>query len=101
MLDLHHINWYSPASLLEKLIQYEAVHAIRSWDDLRRRVASDRRCYAFFHPRMSGVPPIFVDVAFDEQMASNVQTLLDPAKPSDDLDKARWDIFYSISNTKR
>ncbi|MDN5844078.1 MAG: malonyl-CoA decarboxylase [Alcaligenaceae bacterium] len=100
MLELRHINWDSPASLLEKLIQYEAVHAIRSWDDLRRRVAPDRRCYAFFHPRMNGVPLIFVEVAFAEQMAANVQTLLDPAKPSDDLDKARWAIFYSISNTQ-
>ncbi len=100
MLELRHINWDSPASLLEKLIQYEAVHEIRSWDDLRRRVAEDRRCYAFFHPRMSDVPLIFVEVAFAEQMADNVQALLDPAKPMDDLSKARWAIFYSISNTQ-
>jgi malonyl-CoA decarboxylase len=100
MLELRHINWDSPASLLEKLIQYEAVHEIRSWDDLRRRVAEDRRCYAFFHPRMSDVPLIFVEVAFAEQMADNVGTLLDPAKPMGDLAKARWAIFYSISNTQ-
>ena len=101
MLELRHINWDSPASLLEKLIRYEAVHEIRSWDDMRRRVAADRRCYAFFHPRMSDVPLIFVEVAFDEQMAGQVQSLIDPARPVDDLDKARWAIFYSISNTQR
>ena len=101
MLELRHINWDSPASLLEKLIRYEAVHEIRSWDDMRRRVAADRRCYAFFHPRMSDVPLIFVEVAFDEQMAGNVQALIDPARPVDALDKARWAIFYSISNTQR
>src|SRR5690606_457349 len=101
MLELRHINWDSPASLLEKLIRYEAVHEIRSWDDMRRRVAADRRCYAFFHPRMSDVPLIFVEVAFDGQMASNVQDLLDPSRPVDGLDKARWAIFYSISITQR
>ena len=101
MLELRHINWDSPASLLEKLIRYEAVHEIRSWDDMRRRVASDRRCYAFFHPRMSDVPLIFVEVAFDGQMSANVQALIDPVRPVDGLDKARWAIFYSISNTQR
>ncbi|WP_416233019.1 malonyl-CoA decarboxylase domain-containing protein [Castellaniella sp.] len=101
MLELHHINWDSPASLLEKLIQYEAVHEIRSWDDMRRRVAADRRCYAFFHPRMSNVPLIFVEVALTEQMAADVQVLIDPGRPLADLGKARWAIFYSISNTQR
>ncbi|MGB5807925.1 malonyl-CoA decarboxylase domain-containing protein, partial [Castellaniella sp.] len=101
MLELRHINWDSPASLLEKLIRYEAVHEIRSWDDMRRRVAADRRCYAFFHPRMSDVPLIFVEVAFDGQMAAGVQALIDPARPVDGLGKARWAIFYSISNTQR
>lgn len=100
MLELRPINWDSPASLLEKLIQYEAVHEIRSWDDLRHRVAANRRCYAFFHPRMNNVPLIFVEVAFSQQMADNVQVLLDPAKPADDLSKSRWAIFYSISNTQ-
>ncbi|WP_345797428.1 malonyl-CoA decarboxylase family protein [Castellaniella sp. MT123] len=101
MLELRHINWDSPASLLEKLIQYEAVHEIRSWDDMRRRVAADRRCYAFFHPRMTDVPLIFVEVAFAEQMAADVQALIDPDRPVADLGKARWAIFYSISNTQR
>lgn len=100
MLELRRISWDSPASLLEKLIQYEAVHAIRSWEDLRNRVADHRRCYAFFHPRMDKVPLIFVEVSFSEDMADNVQHLLDPDGPPEDPNKARWAIFYSISNTQ-
>ncbi|HWK61340.1 MAG TPA: malonyl-CoA decarboxylase family protein [Eoetvoesiella sp.] len=100
MLELKPITWDSPASLLEKLIQYEAVHEIRSWDELKHRVADNRRCYAFFHPRMSDVPLIFVEVAFAHQMADNVQVLLDPQTPAESLNKARWAIFYSISNTQ-
>jgi malonyl-CoA decarboxylase len=100
MLELRPITWDSPASLLEKLIQYEAVHEIRSWDELRHRVASQRRCYAFFHPRMSDVPLIFVEIAFAAEMAGEVQMLLDPNVPAGDPAKARWAIFYSISNTQ-
>jgi malonyl-CoA decarboxylase len=100
MLELRPITWDSPASLLEKLIQYEAVHEIRSWDELKHRVAGHRRCYAFFHPRMPDIPLIFVEVAFAVQMAGNVQVLLDPQVPADDTGKARWAIFYSISNTQ-
>ncbi|WP_353152624.1 malonyl-CoA decarboxylase family protein [Pollutimonas bauzanensis] len=100
MLELRPITWDSPASLLEKLIQYEAVHEIHSWEELRHRVADHRRCYAFFHPRMNDVPLIFVEVAFATHMADNVQVLLDPKVPASDLNKARWAIFYSISNTQ-
>lgn len=100
MLELKPITWDSPASLLEKLIQFEAVHEIRSWEELKHRVADNRRCYAFFHPRMSDVPLIFVEVAFAHQMADNVQVLLDPQTPAESLSKARWAIFYSISNTQ-
>lgn len=100
MLELRPITWDSPASLLEKLIQYEAVHEIRSWEELKHRVAGHRRCYAFFHPRMSDEPLIFVEVAFAPQMAGNVQLLLDPQVPPEDISKARWAIFYSISNTQ-
>jgi len=100
MLELKPITWDSPASLLEKLIQYEAVHEIRSWDELRHRVAKHRRCYAFFHPRMADIPLIFVEVAFASHMADNIQALLDPGAPPEDLNKARWAIFYSISNTQ-
>lgn len=100
LLELRPLTWDSPASLLEKLIIYEAVHEIKSWDDLRHRVSPDRRCYAYFHPQMPDVPLIFVEVAFSAQMADNVQVLLDTASPVQDLDKARWAIFYSISNTQ-
>lgn len=100
MLELRPITWDSPASLLEKLIQYEAVHEIRSWEELKHRVAGHRRCYAFFHPRMKDEPLIFVEVAFAPQMAGNVQVLLDPQVPAEDTGKARWAIFYSISNTQ-
>ncbi|CAM3498457.1 Malonyl-CoA decarboxylase [Bordetella sputigena] len=100
LLELRRLTWDTPASLLEKLIVYEAVHEIQSWDDLKHRVAEDRRCYAFFHPQMPDVPLIFVEVAFAPQMADDVQTLLDTAQPPQNLDKARWAIFYSISNTQ-
>lgn len=100
MLELRPITWDSPASLLEKLIEYEAVHEIRSWEELKHRVAGQRRCYAFFHPRMTDEPLIFVEVAFAPQMAGNVQVLLDPQVPAEDISKARWAIFYSISNTQ-
>ena len=69
-LQLERITWNSPAALLEKLIQYEAVHAIASWGDLRNRLDSDRRCYAFFHPRMPMEPLIFVEVALTSQLSS-------------------------------
>jgi len=101
LLELRRITWDSPASLLEKLIIYEAVHEIASWTDLRNRLDSDRRCYAFFHPRMPNEPLIFVEVAFCAAMAGNVQGLLDENAPIEDLDKARWAIFYSISNTQQ
>ncbi|VCU72244.1 Malonyl-CoA decarboxylase (MCD) [Pigmentiphaga humi] len=101
LLELRRITWDSPASLLEKLIVYEAVHEIASWADLRNRLDSDRRCYAFFHPRMPNEPLIFVEVAFCAEMADNVQLLLDEGAPMENLDKARWAIFYSISNTQQ
>lgn len=100
LLELQPITWDSPASLLEKLIRYEAVHEIASWTDLRNRLDSDRRCYAFFHPRMPREPLIFVEVAFVLEMAANVQALLDEAAPLEDLRRVKWAIFYSISNTQ-
>ena len=100
LLELQPITWDSPASLLEKLIRYEAVHEISSWTDLRNRLDSDRRCYAFFHPRIPREPLIFVEVAFVPEMAANVQTLLDEAAPLEDLRRVKWAIFYSISNTQ-
>lgn len=100
LLELHPITWDSPASLLEKLMRYEAVHEISSWADLRNRLDSDRRCYAFFHPRMSREPLIFVEVAFVPEMAADVHSLLDEKAPLEDLRRVRWAIFYSISNTQ-
>ncbi|OXS93310.1 malonyl-CoA decarboxylase [Pandoraea apista] len=100
LLELHPITWDSPASLLEKLMRYEAVHEISSWADLRNRLDSDRRCYAFFHPRMPREPLIFVEVAFVPDMAADVHSLLDEKAPLEDLRRIRWAIFYSISNTQ-
>jgi malonyl-CoA decarboxylase len=99
-LQLQRIDWDSPASLLEKLIQYEAVHDIRSWADLKNRLDSDRRCYAFFHPRMPREPLIFVEVAFTDGLSDSVARLLDEAAPLGDAASANTAIFYSISNTQ-
>src|ERR1700724_3034880 len=101
-LELRRIDWQSPAAVLEKLIAYEAVHAIKGWDDLRRRLAPDRRCFAFFHPALPGEPLIFVEVALVEGLARSMPPLL--ARETDE-DTARAQaagadtaIFYSISN---
>lgn len=99
-LELQRITWASPAMLLEKLIQYEAVHEIRSWTDLKNRLDSDRRLYAFFHPRMPMEPLIFVEVALTDRLANNVLALLDEQAPVFDAQRADTAIFYSISNTQ-
>jgi malonyl-CoA decarboxylase len=100
-LDLVQIDWRSPAALLEKLVTYEAVHTIRSWRDLKNRLDSDRRCYAFFHPRMPDEPLIFVEVALTTGMAGNVQRLLDAKAETSDAEGANTAIFYSISNCQQ
>jgi malonyl-CoA decarboxylase len=100
-LELRRIAWDTPAAILEKLIAYEAVHEIRSWDDLKNRLASDRRCYAFFHPRMPDEPLIFVEVALGNGVAGNIQALLDVSAPLTDAANADTAIFYSISNAQR
>jgi malonyl-CoA decarboxylase len=99
-LELQQITWHSPAALLETLIRYEAVHEIRSWGDLKNRLDSDRRCYAFFHPRMPEEPLIFVEVALINRLADNIQTILDEHAPLLDETRADTAIFYSISNTQ-
>jgi len=99
-LELQRITWNSPAALLEKLIEYEAVHEIRSWTDLKNRLDSDRRLYAFFHPRMPMEPLIFVEVALTDHLAGSVQALLDEHAPVFDSRRADTAIFYSISNTQ-
>src|ERR1700716_2581752 len=101
-LELRRIDWQSPAAVLEKLIAYEAVHEIKGWDDLRRRLAPDRRCFAFFHPALPGEPLIFVEVALVQGLATAMPPLL--ARETDEeaaqAQAARADtaIFYSISN---
>jgi malonyl-CoA decarboxylase len=100
-LEVKRITWDSPASLLEKLTGYEAVHAIRSWKDLKNRLEADRRCFAYFHPRMPDEPLIFVEVALTQGMADNVQLLLDEDAPLGDPAEADSAIFYSISNCQR
>jgi len=101
-LELRRIDWQSPAAVLEKLIAYEAVHEIKGWDDLRRRLAPDRRCFAFFHPALPGEPLIFVEVALVRGLATAMPPLL--ARETDEeaarAQAARADtaIFYSISN---
>lgn len=100
-LELRRITWDSPASVLEKIIAYEAVHAIRSWDDLKNRLDSDRRLYGFFHPKMPGEPLIFVQVALVEGLAGNIQALLDEGAPVGDSAQADTAIFYSISNAQK
>ena len=101
-LELRRIDWQSPAAVLEKLIAYEAVHEIKGWDDLRRRLAPDRRCFAFFHPALPGEPLIFVEVALVQGLATSMPPLL--SRETDEeatrAQAARADtaIFYSISN---
>ncbi len=99
-LELRRLSWDSPASLLEKLIEYEAVHDIRSWADLKNRLGSDRRCYGFFHPRLPQEPLIFVEVALCQTLASSMAPLLDESAAPADLAKANTAIFYSISSTQ-
>ncbi len=99
-LQLEGIDWNSPARVLEKLIAYEAVHEIQGWDDLRRRLEDDRRCFAFFHPALEGEPLIFVEVALVQGLADKVQPLLDPAAPQTSPAEADTAVFYSINNTQ-
>ncbi len=101
-LELRRIDWQSPAAVLEKLIAYEAVHEIKGWDDLRRRLAPDRRCFAFFHPALAGEPLIFVEVALVQGLATAMPPLL--ARETDEETaraqamRADTAIFYSISS---
>jgi malonyl-CoA decarboxylase len=99
-LDLRRISWDSPASLIERLIKYEAVHDIKSWADVKNRLDSDRRCYGFFHPRLPDDPLIFVEVALLHEIATGIAPLLDESAAVEDLNKATTAIFYSISNTQ-
>jgi malonyl-CoA decarboxylase len=97
-LSLQRIDWRTPALVLEKLMQYEAVHEIQGWRDLRRRLEADRRCFAFFHPALPDEPIIFIEVALARGMSEQVQPLLDPDSPVVDPAGADAAIFYSITN---
>ncbi|MDO8875675.1 MAG: malonyl-CoA decarboxylase [Pseudolabrys sp.] len=102
-LVLRHIDWSTPAIILEKIIRYEAVHEIRDWDDLRRRIdPPDRRCYAFFHPALVDEPLIFVEVALERDIPGAIAPILASGRLEFvPLEKARVAVFYSISNCQR
>lgn len=97
-LELRRIDWRTSATILEKLINYESVHEIQSWADLQRRLAADRRCFAFFHPALPEEPLIFVEAALVNGMSDNIAPLLDVEAPVMDPDGADSVIFYSINN---
>jgi malonyl-CoA decarboxylase len=97
-LRLERIDWHTPAAILEKLIQYDAVHAIDGWRDLHRRLEADRRCFAFFHPQLPDEPIIFIEVALTKGMATSVQPLLAVETPVASPVDSDCAMFYSITN---
>ena len=97
-LKMHQVDWRSPAHILEKIIQHEAVHAIDGWDDLRRRLQPDRRCFAFFHPQLPDAPLIFVEVALLQEVPAAIGPLVDKKSPTAATKSPRVAVFYSISN---
>jgi malonyl-CoA decarboxylase len=101
-LVLRRIDWSTPAIVLEKIIRYEAVHRIRGWDDLRRRIdPADRRCYAFFHPALVDDPLIFVEVALAREIPGAIAPILTGQREVMDPERATTAVFYSISNCQR
>ena len=97
-LQLQRVDWNSPAQLLEQIIHHEAVHEIDGWDDLRRRLQPDRRCFAFFHPQLPSEPLIFVEVALLPEMAGSIAPLIDKRSPPLPAEQFKVAVFYSISN---
>lgn len=98
-LTLNPIDWSTPAHILEKVIKYEAVHEIGSWEELRRRLApADRRCFAFFHPRLADEPLVFVEVALTRSVPSTIADVLDEGREHILPNEATTAVFYSISN---
>lgn len=98
-LKMHRVDWKSPAEVLEKLIHHEAVHAIDGWDNLRRRLQPDRRCFAFFHPQLPSEPLIFVEVALLPEIPTVITPLVDKkAETVDQPSQYKVAVFYSISN---
>jgi malonyl-CoA decarboxylase len=100
-LHLQRIDWNTPAIVLEKLIEYEAVHEISGWHDLRRRLQSDRRCFGFFHPALPNEPLIFIEVALVKGISNAIAPLIDHEAPVGDPEKADTAVFYSITNCQR
>jgi len=97
-LQIKRVDWNSPAQLLEKIIHHEAVHAVDGWDDLRRRLQPDRRCFAFFHPQLRDEPLIFVEVALLPEMPDAITPLIDKASTPVTPERFRVAAFYGISN---
>jgi malonyl-CoA decarboxylase len=97
-LQMRRVDWNSPAQLLEQIIRHEAVHEIDGWDDLRRRLQPDRRCFAFFHPQLPDEPLIFVEVALVPEMADAIAPLIDKKSQPLAPDQFKVAVFYSISN---
>ncbi|MBB2688104.1 MCD, Malonyl-CoA decarboxylase MCD [Rhizobium sophoriradicis] len=98
-LTLRPIDWTTPAYILEKIIRYEAVHEIAGWEELRRRLApADRRCFAFFHPRLADEPLVFVEVALTRSVPKAIADVLDEGREQINADEATTAVFYSISN---
>jgi malonyl-CoA decarboxylase len=95
---MRRVDWNSPARLLEKIIHHEAVHEIDGWDDLRRRLQPDRRCFAFFHPQLPDEPLIFVEVALLPEMPDAIAPLIDKASAPLPPERFRVAAFYGISN---
>jgi malonyl-CoA decarboxylase len=101
-LVLRRIDWSTSASILEKIIRYEAVHEIRDWEDLRRRIdLPDRRCYAFFHPALVDEPLIFVEVALTREIPDAIAPILSDKREMVDPERATTAVFYSITNCQR
>jgi malonyl-CoA decarboxylase len=98
-LVVRRIDWQTPAAILEKIIQYEAVHEIQGWDDLRRRLEpADRRCFAFFHPSLVDEPLIFVEVALMGEVPASIQAVLNEKRKAGEGEPPTTAVFYSISN---
>jgi len=97
-LELRRIDWHTPTPVLENIIKYEAVHHIRGWDELRRRLQDDRRCFGFFHPSLPNEPLIFTELALTSELSARVQPLLDPGTPVLDRKFRSFAVFYSISS---
>lgn len=97
-LELRRIDWASPASVLEKIIHYEAVHEINGWDDLRSRLREDRRCFAFFHPALPNDPLVFVEIALTDSIPGALAPLLLQERKNPIGERVNTVVFYSISN---